>query len=422
MCDTQVIRAGGGSWFAKNSDREPDEPQLIDYIPPVRGDRSAWVDTTYIRVAQVPDRHGLILSRPAWLWGAEIGVNDRGLVMGNEAVFTRCIDRSGQALLGMDILRLALERCVTAGQAIDCIDDLLQRYGQGGPAGYRDKRFRYDNSFIIADPQSAWKLETAGRHWAASRIHHRDAISNCLTIGSDFDRHSAGLHDFARVNGRYRGDGPLDFARAFDTRFMKTMGRAAQRRRCSLAGLAAIAGPGLRAMAGNLRLHRSDNPDFARHHNDDVCMHAAGRLRPHQTTGSMVVHSGAGQPPEIFLTGTSAPCLSLFQPISFAQCALAPPPLVGPTGSGAASLWHQFETVHHAALLDIGFRRELQGSRDELESVMFDPAVAIERRSAAAADWHGHWHAEAGQRELPPRRRSAYHRYWLRKSRALRPA
>ena len=68
------------------------------------------------------------------------------------------VDKSGKALLGMDILRLALERCRTCGEAIDCIDQLLSRYGQAGPAGYRDKNFRYDSSFIIADSDDAWTL------------------------------------------------------------------------------------------------------------------------------------------------------------------------------------------------------------------------------------------------------------------------
>ena len=35
MCDTLVLRQDGVSWLAKNSDREPGEPQLWRYYPAV---------------------------------------------------------------------------------------------------------------------------------------------------------------------------------------------------------------------------------------------------------------------------------------------------------------------------------------------------------------------------------------------------
>lgn len=250
-----------------------------------------------------------------------MGVNEHGLVIGNEAVFTRVVDRDGSALLGMDVLRLALERTRAARGAIQCIDNLLSEYGQGGPAGYRNKNFRYDSSFIIADPGEAWILETAGRHWVARRVDGFDAISNALCITDDFELHSEGLHEYARTHTRYRGPGELNFARAFDTFFMRFMGKPERRRACSLETLSSLSPPGLLALAAGLRRHDSDNGDFSRHDNADVCMHAGGLLRPSQTTGSMLVKLAPDTTPEVYVTGTSAPCLSLFQPLSFQACA-----------------------------------------------------------------------------------------------------
>ena len=418
MCDTQVIRQRGKTIFAKNSDREADEPQYIHYYPSVVGDMTRSLQTTYIEIEQVPDRNAVILSQPSWIWGAEMGVNEHGLVIGNEAVFTRVVDRAGVALLGMDILRIALERCHSAETAIRCIDQLLRRYGQGGPAGYHDKGFRYDSSFIIADACEAWVLETAACHWVARRVERFDAISNALSIGDNFDLHSDGLHEYAKAKKRYSGRGKLDFARAFDTRFMRFMGKAWQRRACSLRELSTIDSPNLPAMAANLRMHASEYAEFSRHGNADVCMHAGGVLRPSQTTGSMLVSLEPDAPPEIFFTGTSAPCLSLFQPLSF------PAPVDGATAfpAEAIALWHQFEAVHHRALGDPEFSRRLRTSRDTLESTQFDSTLPVGVRQAQAIAWHNHWLDQA--RSTSPRYRwySPYDRFWRARRKTLKSA
>ena len=60
---------------------------------------------TDIEVEQVSKTHAVILSRPSWLWGAEMGANEHGVCIGNEAVWTKEPVREGEALLGMDLLR-----------------------------------------------------------------------------------------------------------------------------------------------------------------------------------------------------------------------------------------------------------------------------------------------------------------------------
>lgn len=51
------------------------------------------------------ETHAVILSRPSWLWGAEMGANEHGVCIGNEAVWTKEPVGKGEALLGMDLLR-----------------------------------------------------------------------------------------------------------------------------------------------------------------------------------------------------------------------------------------------------------------------------------------------------------------------------
>ena len=49
----------------------------------------------------------VILSKPAWMWGAEMGANDQGVCVGNEAVWTKLNGPADleEKLLGMDMVR-----------------------------------------------------------------------------------------------------------------------------------------------------------------------------------------------------------------------------------------------------------------------------------------------------------------------------
>ena len=187
MCDCLVAlgpATNGATLFAKNSDRPPSEAQDVVWSPARRDTGS--VDTTHIAVAPLAtDTLGCLLSRPRWCWGAEHGVNVAGVAIGNEAIYTTLDPRPfPDALIGMDLVRLGLERSLTARAAVEVITGLLERYGQGGaghdPAGA--KSTPYWSSFLIADPEEAWVLETSGVAWMASHVADVRAISNRTTI------------------------------------------------------------------------------------------------------------------------------------------------------------------------------------------------------------------------------------------------
>ncbi|HTO00497.1 MAG TPA: hypothetical protein VL068_07465, partial [Microthrixaceae bacterium] len=89
MCDTMVNLTETGVLFAKNSDRDPNEAQMLEWLPAMQHAAGSTLRCTWIDIPQVERTHGLLISRPWWMWGAEMGANEHGLTIGNEAVFTK---------------------------------------------------------------------------------------------------------------------------------------------------------------------------------------------------------------------------------------------------------------------------------------------------------------------------------------------
>lgn len=351
MCDTLCVTPGfsktGATLLAKNSDRDPNEPHVVRFVPARSYGAGEQVRCTYIAIPQAARTHAALLHKPDWIWGAEMGVNEHGVAIGNEAVFTRA--RQGKdALTGMDLLRLALERAGSAQEALELIARLLETHGQGGNCGYA-KDFRYDNSFLIADPQSAYVLETAGKDFAAYQVRDKAAISNRLSIGTQ--------HTLRRGIGA--GE---DFARKYTEPIFSHFARGGVRRAqalCSVDQGLVDAAQMMRA----LRTHAPGVSEFSRGSVGSVCMHAGGLIGDH-TTGSFVAVLRRGLPATVWTTGASTPCIAAFKPV-FLGARAAP---VFDDEAQGRGYWLARERLHRAALagrVDIAALRE---RRDALEA------------------------------------------------------
>jgi len=301
-----------------------------------------------------------------------MGVNEHGVAIGNEGLHARSPAPQENALTGMDLLRLALERATTAAEALDVITALLRQYGQGGNCGHITPNY-YNNGFMIADSTEALVLETVEREWLTTRVREAGTISNIYSIEDDADRVSAGLPALIRNQG-WGGGRVLTYATAIGDPNREHIGQGGVRRARSAALLHSSAGQ-LRAadLMRILRDHgpmdRSDtrwNPQKALAYT--VCMHAGSEERPGQTTGSLVSEiSPKGS--VHWVTGTAAPCISIFKPVLLD--AMLPPHGPSPTDRfDARTLWWRHERLHRAVLRR-GFSKfhdETRAERDALEA------------------------------------------------------
>jgi secernin len=401
MCDTIVALPNSAAdritLFGKNSDRERNEAQAVEIFPRADHVPGAELACTYITIPQVRQTHAVLLCRPFWMWGAEMGANEHGVVIGNEAVHARTPPQEGPALIGMDLLRLALERAATAAEALDVIITLLERHGQGGSCGHLAPRF-YHNSFIIADPTEAFVLETMRRQWLVEGVKSVRTISNAYSIGRDADRVSADLRAHIQA-ARLSSDANPDYAAviADAERDLISHGRARCERSTSLLrwreGRLTVAD-----MMAVLRDHGSaakTDPDWHPQHatTRTICMHAADGERGGQTVGSLVSELHARGAVH-WVTGTAAPCTSIFKPVLVG----VPLPSHGPGPTDrfdASTLWWMHERLHRAMLGDFGvYLASISAERDALEAdfrvrvaAVLDGGDTADQAQVVAACW-----------------------------------
>lgn len=391
MCDTVVVLADDAVRFAKNSDRDPNEAQLIDWRPRGVHQAGSPLRCTWIDIPQVAETHAVLLGRPFWMWGAEMGANEHGVVIGNEAVWTDQ-PMADVGLTGMDLLRLALERSANRHDAVGVIVELLERHGQGGGCGLERPGFTYHNSFLVADPGGATVLETAGALWATEDVAAGTtrSISNELTI-----------HEFAA---------------AHSDRTRSKVSCAATRRSATEA--AASGAVGIGELAAVLRLHAGGTAmprwTLIGGAMSSPCMHAGGVIASSQTTNSWLSELGGGSARH-WMTGTAAPCTGLFKPVE----------LDGPVDIGAAptdrsdaqsadaSLWWRHEVLHRRVMTDpAALLARYRDERDRLERANLAGELGSAEAFAVADDALERWTRDVRDAGRHDRRPPAIRRYW----------
>lgn len=300
MCDTFIAvgtaTKDGNVIFGKNSDRDIKEVQLITSAPRKKYSSGELLKCTYIEIPQVTETAAVILSQPYWMWGAEMGANEYNVVVGNAAITTKePLKDSG--LLGMDLLRLGLERGKSAKETLDIIITLLEKYGQGG--AHLQGGGIYHNTFLIADPNEAYVLEAAGDWWIVEKVIDFRSFSNDISIRGKGDLRREGIIDHAVKNGYCKDDNDFDFALTFSSpdalpTYME----------CSMRQLSENKGEITPTLMMN----------FLREHDGNMCRHK----RKDFTASSQVSLLRKNEKRSIhWFTGSVLTCLSMFKPYIF---------------------------------------------------------------------------------------------------------
>ena len=376
--------------FAKNSDRPPGEPQ-ITWPFGRRSSAGCSLRTQYLTIGDT-GAHAALLSCPTWLWGAEHGVNEHGVAIGNERVATtHDSSAAAPALIGMDLVRLGLERAQSATEAVEVMTGLLEQCGQGGVADAAHAE-AYDSSFLVADPTSAFVLETAGRDWAVATFDGGTAVSNRITIGTGWTQASSGLvpgDDFDRFRDATEPTGYADVRLAASRAFLSSTPPDALTPAATAAHLRDHgSGPwGTPRDRGDVTPPpRRLGPDFS---GVSVCMHVRDR---YVTAASMIAELpdsvADGAPPRVWVAAGS-PCAGIYVP-AFPRSVAGPPPFV-PLELSSEELWQAADAVRRHVEVDpealAGVRSTLDPVEDDLWAEADDVLEQPDRWAEAGADW-----------------------------------
>jgi secernin len=362
MCDSLCSLGPERTLFAKNSDRWPGEAQVWQSWPRrAGGGPLAATHLTIDDAGAVP----LVGSRPTWQWGLEHGVNQHGVAIGNEQLWT--VDDPAHfpdGLTGLDLVRLGLERGASASGAIEVMTDLLDTFGQGGVADQHQSK-AYFSSFLAADADEAWILETSGRSWAARRVPRTEggaAISNRISLSTDWTTASPDVVEAQDFDRWRRASSPTAHA---DRRLAVTRAAVTAPAQPTARDLARVlrdhgGGPGADHDVGPLPPAVIDRLGTG----VSVCLHLT---EVQATTASVIVSlpvAGRGQPIRAWVS-LGSPCASLFVPVFPFDPGSAPDAL------GQASTWTR--------LADLG--RHLERLR------VSDPARADDRLHVVHQAW-----------------------------------
>lgn len=361
MCDTFMALPSAtldkNVLFAKSADCEVNEANAIVRIPRRKHVKGETLRVTHLVIPQAEETYEVFLTKAFWTYGCEIGINEYGLAMGEEAVFTTEMTEEKDGIIGPDLMRLGLERAKNCQEAIDLMTALLEEYGQGGSAELKGNS-HFDSSFLMSDTSEAYILETAGRKWAVKKIEDFDSISNMLGIATNWTTCSTAS-----------GTKKIDWAKTFALPEVPPTLGSPDRQCYTYDHLKEVKGQiTAQTMFKIMRHHNNGyHPATADAHRN-ICIHAGPQDNRWWQADGVMVTDVSEHGALIWVTGTSGNCISIFKPV-FMGINL---PEIGPAPTehfDPSCLWWKHELLHRRAMADFdNLVPEIRRDFDALEN------------------------------------------------------
>ena len=172
----------------------------------------AWED-----VPQVPVTYAYSANE-AYAWEVYSGfpfdgMNEYGVSMGCNSISSKVPSLPPNTGLSLsEVIQLVFERSKTAREAVDVIAWAVETYGVSVWG---------DCSYLLADANEGWLVETAKRHWVALRCPDDGAIfyANQMKIETEWDLACDDLIDYAIAMGWYdpASGEPFNFRETYGT-------------------------------------------------------------------------------------------------------------------------------------------------------------------------------------------------------------
>lgn len=137
--------------------------------------------------------------------GWEEACNEYGVAIVNVAAFSREPLNNESGIPTWDILKMAVQRSKTAYEAMHLIGTIAIKYGQSV----------FHSSYICADPNEAWVIETATTQWVAKKVKDIAWCSNQYQIEDDWDESSPDVVEHAIKMGWIKRGEPFSWREVY---------------------------------------------------------------------------------------------------------------------------------------------------------------------------------------------------------------